>query len=140
MPARPYKHKDKAKAEVGVQFVERWILAHLRHQTFFSLAELNQCISALLNELNERPFKQLPGNRREAFEQLDRSALGPLPVHPYRYVAIKTVKVNIDYQVSYEQHHYSVSHTVCGPATGAPCWRYFASGLSPATAGRESSV
>ena len=37
-------------------------LARLRHQTFFSLAELNQCIRALLNELNERPFKQLPGN------------------------------------------------------------------------------
>ena len=60
MPARPYKPKDKAKAEVGVQIVERWILARLRHQTFFSLAELNQCIRALLNELNERPFKQLP--------------------------------------------------------------------------------
>ncbi|AYK19200.1 hypothetical protein C0073_016170 [Aeromonas veronii] len=25
MPARPYKPKDKAKAEVGVQIVERWI-------------------------------------------------------------------------------------------------------------------
>ncbi|MXQ71946.1 hypothetical protein GR302_19515, partial [Aeromonas caviae] len=44
-----YKPKDKAKAEVGVQIVERWILARLRHQTFFSLAELNQCIRALLN-------------------------------------------------------------------------------------------
>ena len=67
MPARPYKPKDKAKAEVGVQIVERWILARLRHQTFFSLAELNQCIRALhgMNELNERPFKQLPGNRRQ---------------------------------------------------------------------------
>ncbi|MBP4061110.1 IS21 family transposase, partial [Aeromonas sp. Prich7-2] len=63
---------------------------------------------------NERPFKQLPGNRREAFEQLDRPALGSLPVHPYRYVAIKTVKVNIDYHVSYEQHHYSVPHQYVG--------------------------
>ncbi len=110
MPARPYKPKDKAKVEVGVQIVERWILARLRHQTFFSLAELNQCIRALLTELNEHPFKQLPGNRCEAFEQLDRPALGALPMHPYRYVAIKTVKVNIDYHVSYEQHHYSVPH------------------------------
>ena len=127
MPARPYKPKDKAKAEVGVQIVERWILARLRHQTFFSLAELNQCIRALLNELNERPFKQLPGNRREAFEQLDRPALGPLPVHPYRYVAIKTVKVNIDYHVSYEQHHYSVPHQYVGQQLSSmraiPCFR-----------------
>ena len=138
MPAR-LQAKDKAKAEVGVQIVERWILARLRHQTFFSLAGLNQCIRALLNELNERPFKQLPGNRRDAFEQLDRPALGPLPVHPYRYVAIKTVKVSIDYHVGYEQHHYSVPHQY-GSATGAPCRRYPASGLSPATAGREPST
>lgn len=114
MPARPYKPKDKAKAEVGVQIVERWIIARLRHQTFFSLAELNQCIRTLLGALNERPFKQLPGNRRQAFEQLDRPALRPLPSHPYRYVAIKRVKVNIDYHVSYEQHHYSVPHQYVG--------------------------
>lgn len=114
MPARPYKPKDKAKAEVGVQIVERWIIARLRHQTFFSLAELNQCIRTLLTALNERAFKQLPGNRRAAFEQLDRPALRPLPTHPYRYVAIKRVKVNIDYHVSYEQHHYSVPHQYVG--------------------------
>ncbi len=92
VPARPYKPKDKAKAEVGVQIVERWILARLRHHTFFSLAELNQCIRALLDDLNHKPFKQLPGNRLQAFEQLDRPALNPLPRHAYRYVAIKSVK------------------------------------------------
>lgn len=114
VPARPYKPKDKAKAENGVQIVERWILARLRHHTFFSLAELNQCIRALLEELNAKPFKQLPGNRREAFEQLDKPALRPLPRHPYQYVAIKSVKVNIDYHVQYQQHHYSVPHQYVG--------------------------
>jgi len=58
VPARPYKPRDKAKAEVGLQLVERWILARLRHHSFFSLAELNQCIRTLLDELNNRPFKQ----------------------------------------------------------------------------------
>lgn len=114
IPARPYKPKDKAKAEVGVQVVERWILARLRHHSFFSLAELNQCIRGLLEELNRKPFKQLPGNRHEAFEQLDRPALRPLPRQPYRYVAIKPVKVNIDYHVQYLQHHYSVPHQYVG--------------------------
>jgi transposase len=114
VPARPYKPKDKSKAEVAVQIVERWILAHLRHHTFFSLAELNQCIRALLDELNERPFKQLPGTRREAFEQLDKPALKALPAHPYRYIVIKPVKVNIDYHVQYQQHHYSVPHQYVG--------------------------
>ncbi len=114
VPARPYKPKDKAKAEVGVQLVERWILARLRHHTFFSLAELNQCIRALLDELNEKPFKQLPGNRRQAFEKLEKPLLKTLPRHPYRYVAIKPVKVNIDYHVQYQQHHYSVPHQYVG--------------------------
>jgi transposase len=114
VPARPYKPKDKAKAEVGVQIVERWILARLRRHTFFSLAELNQCIRVLLDELNRKPFKQLPGNRREAFATLDQPALQPLPTQPYRFVAIKPVKVNIDYHVQYQQHHYSVPHQYVG--------------------------
>jgi transposase len=114
MPARPYKPKDKAKAEVGVQVVERWIMARLRHHTLFSLAEANQCIRALLEELNNKPFKQLPGCRRQAFEQLDKPMLQPLPRQPYRYVEIKTVKVNIDYHVCFEQHHYSVPHQYVG--------------------------
>ena len=57
VPARPYKPKDKAKAEVAVQIVERWNMARLRHQTFFTLASPNQAIRALLDELNQRPFK-----------------------------------------------------------------------------------
>jgi len=114
VPARPYKPKDKAKVEVGVQIVERWVLARLRHHTFFSLAELNQCLRGLLDELNQKPFKQLPGNRRQAFEQLDKPALIPLPRHPYRYIDIKPVKVNIDYHVQYQKHHYSVPHQYVG--------------------------
>ena len=114
VPARPYKPKDKAKAEVGVQIVERWIMMRLRHHTFFSLAELNYCIRGLLEELNTRAFKQLPGNRREAFESIDRPALKTLPAQPYRYVEIKTVKVNIDYHVQFNQHHYSVPHQYVG--------------------------
>jgi hypothetical protein len=36
IPARPCKAGDKAKVEVGVQVVQRWILARLRHRRFFS--------------------------------------------------------------------------------------------------------
>jgi hypothetical protein len=114
MPARPYKPKDKAKAELGVQLVERWILARLRKQSFFSMSELNQCIRALLDELNQKPFKQLPGNRQQAFSQLDQPALAPLPKQPYHYVDIKPVKVNIDYHIQYQRHHYSVPHQYVG--------------------------
>ena len=114
IPARPYKPKDKAKAEVGVQIVERWIMAGLRHHTFFSLGEVNQAIKVLLVELNQKPFKNLPGSRLSAFEQLDKPALKPLPKHPYEYRDVKDAKVYIDYHVEYEQHFYSVPHHLVG--------------------------
>jgi len=114
MPARPRTPKDKAKVEVGVQIIERWILARLRHHTFFSLAELNQCLRSLLAQVNHRPFKQLKGTRQQWFESLDKPALSPLPKHPYEYTEIKTVKVNIDYHVQFDQHLYSVPHHLVG--------------------------
>jgi len=61
LPTRPYKPRDKAKVESGVQVVQRWIVAALRHRRFFSLAELNQAIRELLAKLNQRPFRKRPG-------------------------------------------------------------------------------
>ncbi len=114
VPARPLKPKDKAKAEVGVQIIERWILARLRHHTFFSLEELNHCIKALLEEVNNKPFKQLKGSRQQWFESIDKPALLPLPKQTYQYTEIKTVKVNIDYHIRYDDHFYSVPHHLVG--------------------------
>jgi transposase len=71
LPTRPRKPRDKAKVEVSVQIVQRWILARLRRCRFFSLQELNVEIARLLKDLNNRPFKELPGCRKEAFDQLD---------------------------------------------------------------------
>ena len=64
IPARVRHPRDKAKAESGVLVVERWILAALRHRTFFSLGELNEAIAELLERLTTRTFRKLPGNRR----------------------------------------------------------------------------
>jgi transposase len=114
IPARVRKPKDKAKAEVGVQIVERWILARLRHRTFFSLAEANAAIRELLTDLNNRPFKKLPGCRRQAFETLDRPALKPLPSEPYVFAQWKKVRVNIDYHVEIDGHYYSVPYQLRG--------------------------
>ncbi len=55
---------EKAKVEVAVQIVERWILARLRNRVFLSLNEANRAIAVLVTDLNTRPFKKLPGNRR----------------------------------------------------------------------------
>jgi transposase len=112
IPTRPRKPKDKAKVEVGVQVVERWILARLRNHTFFSLADLNQAIRKLLDELNTRPMKHLGRSRRQLFESLDQPALKPLPELPYEFAIWKKARVNIDYHIEFEKHYYSVSHTL----------------------------
>ena len=112
IPARPYKPKDKAKAEVGVQLVERWILARLRHDTFFTLAELNSKIKILLTELNLRSFQKLPGTRRSVFEQLDEPALRPLPKHAFVYAEFGKARVSIDYHIGWKGHYYSVPHAL----------------------------
>ena len=110
VPARARKPRDKAKAEVGVQVVERWILAALRNRQFFSLDELNSAIALLLEQLNRRPFRKLPGSRQSAFEALDRPALRPLPVQPYVYAEWKKARVHIDYHVEVDGHYYSVPY------------------------------
>jgi transposase len=110
VPARPCKPRDKAKAEVAVQIVERWIMARLRHQTFFTLASLNQAIRLLLDDLNQRPFKKLPGTRLSQFERLDKPVLRALPAQSYQYADIKQARVHIDYHIEYDKHYYSVPH------------------------------
>ena len=116
LPARPGRPQDKAKVEVGVQVVERWILAALRQRRFFTLAELNQAIAGLLAELNQRPFKKLPGCRASAFEALDAPALQPLPATAMVLAQFKPARVNIDYHVAFEGHYYSVPHQHVGAA------------------------
>lgn len=110
IPARSRRPRDKAKVEVAVQVVERWILAALRNRRFFSLAELNAAITELLDRLNRRAFRKLPGCRRELFERLDRPALQRLPSTPYEYAEWKRARVHIDYHVEVEGHYYSVPY------------------------------
>ncbi|CAO0819723.1 hypothetical protein DFAR_1100017 [Desulfarculales bacterium] len=100
LPARVQKPRDKAKAEVGVQLLERWILAALRKRSFLSLAELNQAIRELLDRLNNWPFKKLPGSRSSMYESLDKPALKPLPATIYQYAQWKKAKVHIDENTS----------------------------------------
>lgn len=108
IPARPYKPRDKAKVEVGVQVVQRWILARLRNRRFFSLAELNLAIRALMDQINDRPMRGWGTTRRALYEQLDRPALLALPPAPYEYADWKHCRVNLDYHIEIARHFYSV--------------------------------
>ena len=114
IPARVRKPRDKAKVEAAVLVAQRWILAALRHRTFYTLAELNAAIAELLAKLNDRVMRHVKESRRSLYERLDRPALKALPAAPYEYADWKQVKVNIDYHVSYEDHYYSVPYALTG--------------------------
>ena len=114
VPARVRRPRDKAKVEVGVQIVQRFILAGLRHRTFFSLAEANAAIRERLELLNKRPFRKLPGCRASRFEELDRPALQPLPETTYQYAEWRKARVHIDYHIDLDGHFYSVPHRLQG--------------------------
>lgn len=115
VPARPYRPRDKAKAESGVLVVERWILARLRNHRFYSLGELNLEIRRLVTAANLKPFKKLPGSRQSVFDDVERAALRPLPARPYEFAVFQRgKKVHIDYHVEVDGHYYSVPYQQTG--------------------------
>jgi transposase len=83
LPARPKKPKDKAKVEAAVQVATRWVIAKLRNRTFFSLAELNAAIRDCVEQINSRVTRHLGASRRSLFEQIEKTALKPLPATEY---------------------------------------------------------
>jgi transposase len=119
LPARVRRPRDKAKVEVAVQVVQRWVLARLRHRRFFSLAELNVAIRALIADLNDRPMRHLGTSRRALFETLEQPALLPLPAEPYVYAEWRRCRAGLDYHVEVHGHFYSVPYRLMREAIEA---------------------
>ena len=113
-PARPYKPKDKSKAEQGDQGIQRWILAVLRHQTFFSVDELNDAISLLLDKYNNKIVKRFNKSRFEMFLELDKPFLQSLPNERYIYKEFKEATVSQSYHIFLEGCEYSVPYKYLG--------------------------
>jgi len=110
VPTRVRKPRDKAKVEVAVQVVQRWVLARLRNHRFFSLAELNKAIREQVDELNARTMRRLGSSRRALFETIERPALLELPAEPYAYAEWRRCRVALDYHVELHGHWYSVPY------------------------------
>ena len=101
LPARVRRPKDKPSAECGVIQAYRWLLAPLRNQQFFSLAEFNKALADRVAELNDRPMAPpREGSRRSLFEAVERGALKSLPTEPYVVGEWRLrLKVNVDYHI-----------------------------------------
>jgi len=108
LPARVMKPRDKAKVEVAVQIVQRFVLAKLRHRRFFSLAELNAAIRDCVTAINIKIMRRVGKSRNELLETIDRPALNALPTTPYSYAEWKRARVAPDYHIEVANHYYSV--------------------------------
>ena len=108
LPTRIVKPRDKAKVEVAVQIVERFVLARLRDRTFFSLAELNVAIRDCVTAINAKVMRRVGKSRAELLETIDRPALKALPSEPYQYAEWKRARVAPDYHIEIADHFYSV--------------------------------
>jgi transposase len=114
VPTRTYHPQDKSKVEVGVKGIQRWILMKLRHHTFFDLDELNDALSILLDEYNNKCIKKIGKSRTELFNEIDKSALHTLASSRYQYKEYKCATVGIDYHIELEGNGYSVPYEYKG--------------------------
>ncbi len=102
IPARVRAPKDKPNAEGSVGSISTWIIAALRKEQFFTIAELNAAIKVKLEEFNQRPFQKKEGSRYELAEWKQAtvqfnyhiSVDGMLYSIPYEYIG-KKVDVRI---------------------------------------------
>jgi hypothetical protein len=98
-PTRVRRPRDKAKVEIAVQVVERWVLVRLRHRRFFSLGELNAAIRERNDELNERIMRRIGCSRRALLEAIEQSAMLSLEIVPFEYAEWKRCRPDLDYHI-----------------------------------------
>lgn len=116
LPARAYRPRDKALVENAVRISYTRIYARIRGNNYYSLEELNAAIRAVLEDHNNTLLKGRNYTRRQQYEEIERSALMPLP--PLKYELKKqysgTVGKNGHVGLGPDKHYYSVPYRFIG--------------------------
>jgi len=114
--ARVRKPKDKASVERAVNICYMRIYAPLRHQTFYSLSELNHAILKQLDIHNNQLLQGKTYSRRELYLSDEISQMKPLPPVEYQIKKSTWSKVGKGYHVilGEDQHRYSVPFKLIG--------------------------
>ncbi len=93
MPARVRKPKDKALVEDAVNKAYRHIYAPLRNKVFYSLEELNEAISDLVDKYNSKRLTGRDYSRIECFIASEKPLLATLPECPFEFKRRTSLKV-----------------------------------------------
>ena len=110
VPARVRAPKDKPNAEGTVGVISTWIIAALRDEQFFSLAELNAAIWQKLYEFSRKPFQKKEGSRYDIYRTEELPLLLPLPQSSYELAEWKQATVQFNYHISVDGMYYSVPY------------------------------
>ena len=100
IPARVRSPKDKPNAEGTVGVISTWILASLRNEQFFSLAELNAAIRQKLHVFSRKPFQKKESTRYDIYVNEELPVLTPLPKNRYELAEWKQATVQFNYHIS----------------------------------------
>ena len=116
MAARVFKPRDKASVESAVNICYLRIYAPLRHQTFYSLAELNYAIAQQLEIHNDQLLQGKSYSRRMRYLQDEIITMKPLPLEEYQLKKSTWSKVGKNYHViiGEDRHSYSVPFPLIG--------------------------
>lgn len=114
VPAKVYYPKGKAQVERTVKIVETWVVAYLRHKTFFSFSELNEAILERVDDLNEQVAKDREASRRELFRRDEAEGLLPLPNDDFEFATWRKAKLQQDSHFQFERMRYSAPAAYIG--------------------------
>lgn len=111
-PTLPAMPRHKGKVENGVHYVQRNFMAG---QEFVDIVVANQRLQVWVREV---AGTRVHGTTRRAplqlFNDYERAALQPLPLHPFTLCAVKPVTVHPDCHVQIAGSYYSVPYLYIG--------------------------
>lgn len=114
IPARVRKPRDKALVEGAIKLIYRSIYTKLEGREFYDLASLNAAIHVALELHNNALFTQRSYSRREQYEEIERSCMGPLNPIRFELKLRHTATVQKNGFIRLEKHYYSVPYKHIG--------------------------
>ncbi|HNY10795.1 MAG TPA: IS21 family transposase, partial [Candidatus Wallbacteria bacterium] len=103
---------DKGKVEAGIKFVKGNFIRGLKTRDYYEAVDLLKQWNA--NECNGRVHGTTRRVPREAFADVEKAVLKPLPAARYEIYRIENRKVNSYGHVAFRHNFYSVPHKYAG--------------------------
>ena len=109
LPARVKSPTDKAIVERTIQIFQKYFFMKVRHRTFTSLLELNQCLREHLEILNNKVHRIFKRTRKEMYLE-ELKSLRSLPVETYKVAVYHKAVLSRDCHLMFDQNYYSSPH------------------------------